>query len=140
VAVDAPAVLAVRHAGPVLGQIWPALYRSLVLASRKPRQRDRDLLAIAVAGRERSVARRNSIVQSVMEVKQRVALALAGPPVRQELIDAMLKFVELAPTRLQAASAHVRELRGDALGVLGPHRQLQPLTEPGDRPYRAHFH
>jgi hypothetical protein len=68
-----------------------------------------------------------------MTVERRVALALACPPVRQELIDAMLEFVELAPTRLQAASAHVRELRGDALGVLGPHRHLQALAEPGDR-------
>jgi hypothetical protein len=92
-----------------------------------------DLLAIAVAGRERSVARRNRIVQSFMEVEQRVALALACPPVRQELIDAMLKFVQFAPERLQAASAHIGELRGDALGVLGAHRQLQPLAEPGDR-------
>jgi len=86
-----------------------------------------------MAGRERSVARRNGIVQSLMEVKQRVAPALACPPVRQELIDATLKCVELAPKRLQAASTHVRELRGDALGVLGPHRQLQPLAQPRDR-------
>jgi hypothetical protein len=80
-----------------------------------------------MAGRERSVARRNGIVQSLMEVKQRVALALACPPVRQELIDATLKCVELARKRLQAASTHVRELRGDGepsvRGESGPCRR-----------------
>ena len=67
-----------------------------------------------------------------MKVEHRVALALACAPVGQELIDAMLKIVAFA-LRLQAAPAHVRELRGDALGILGPHRHLQALAEPGDR-------
>ena len=62
VAVNATAVLGVRHVRPILRQIWPALNGSLVLASREPRERDRDLLAVPVAGRERSVARRNGIV------------------------------------------------------------------------------
>lgn len=74
-AIDATAVLGVRYLGPVLGQIWPALDRSLVLARRKPRQRDRDLLALAVAWRERSVARRLGIAQSFIQVEPRVVLA-----------------------------------------------------------------
>lgn len=75
------------------------------------------LLGVAVAGRERSVARRNVIAESFIKVEPRVALALARAPVRHELIDATLEIVEFAPKRLQTAAAHVRELRGDALRV-----------------------
>ncbi|MGO9753708.1 MAG: hypothetical protein ACLP8S_11440 [Solirubrobacteraceae bacterium] len=77
-----------------------------------------------------NVARRNRVADSHIKVKPRVALALACAQAPHELIDAKLEIVELAPQRLQAAAAHVRELRGDALRVLGPDRQLQPRAEP----------
>lgn len=44
----------------------------------------------------------------------------------------MLQLIVLASERCKTAAAHVRELREDALGVVGVNRQLDAFPEPSD--------